>query len=162
MSDKLTPKQEAFVLAYLETGNASEAYRRAYAAKNMSDAAIRVEACRLTDNPNVALAIQAGRDQATKRNEITVDTLVDELNEARLIALQSPRGASAAVSATLGKAKLLGLIIDRSEVGKPGEFDEMNAGQLRDFIAAEAETLGVSNTAPKASGRNGKARSLPN
>ena len=28
--NKLTPKQEAFILAYLETGNASEAYRRAY------------------------------------------------------------------------------------------------------------------------------------
>ena len=26
----LTPKQEAFACAYVETGNASEAYRRAY------------------------------------------------------------------------------------------------------------------------------------
>jgi len=26
----LTPKQEAFALAYVETGNASEAYHRAY------------------------------------------------------------------------------------------------------------------------------------
>ena len=37
MADKLTPKQEAFVLAYIETGNASEAYRRAYNAENMSE-----------------------------------------------------------------------------------------------------------------------------
>ena len=26
----MTPRQEAFALAYVETGNASEAYRRAY------------------------------------------------------------------------------------------------------------------------------------
>ncbi|MGU9998175.1 terminase small subunit, partial [Bordetella avium] len=31
----LTPKQEAFALAYVETGNASEAYRRAYSAERM-------------------------------------------------------------------------------------------------------------------------------
>ena len=34
----LTPKQEAFCLAYMETGNASEAYRRAYDADNMKPA----------------------------------------------------------------------------------------------------------------------------
>ena len=32
---KLTIKQEAFARAYVETGNASEAYRRAYNAENM-------------------------------------------------------------------------------------------------------------------------------
>ena len=30
MAKKLTPKQESFCLAYIETGNASEAYRQAY------------------------------------------------------------------------------------------------------------------------------------
>jgi phage terminase small subunit len=34
MTDKLTPKQERFVQAYIETGNATEAYRQAYDAKN--------------------------------------------------------------------------------------------------------------------------------
>lgn len=32
---QLTPKQETFCLAYIETGNASEAYRQAYDAENM-------------------------------------------------------------------------------------------------------------------------------
>lgn len=36
----LTPKQEAFCLAYLETGNASEAYRQAYKPKAMSDKSV--------------------------------------------------------------------------------------------------------------------------
>jgi phage terminase small subunit len=30
----LTPKQEKFCLTYLETGNASEAYRQSYSPKN--------------------------------------------------------------------------------------------------------------------------------
>ena len=33
MGDELTQKQEAFALAYVETGNAAEAYRRAYDVK---------------------------------------------------------------------------------------------------------------------------------
>ncbi len=40
MTHALTPKQDAFCLAYLETSNASEAYRRAYDAKCMKDETI--------------------------------------------------------------------------------------------------------------------------
>jgi hypothetical protein len=46
-----------------------------------------------------------------------------ELEEARITALQAyPPQASAAVAATMGKAKLAGLIVERSEIGLPGEF----------------------------------------
>ena len=44
--EKLTPKQEAFVLAYFETGNGVEAYRRAYGAKNLAPASIDTQARR--------------------------------------------------------------------------------------------------------------------
>ena len=44
---KLTIKQEAFARAYVETGNASEAYRRAYNAENMKQESIAVRACEL-------------------------------------------------------------------------------------------------------------------
>ena len=47
-NEKLTPKQEAFCLAYLETGNASEAYRRCYnTSTNMAAATVNREAARL-------------------------------------------------------------------------------------------------------------------
>ena len=36
----MTPKQEAFCLAFIETGNASDAYRRAYSAGKMKPATI--------------------------------------------------------------------------------------------------------------------------
>ena len=43
--DRLTPKQEAFARGYFETGNAAEAYRRAYDAdENARDNWIYVEA----------------------------------------------------------------------------------------------------------------------
>ena len=44
---KLTAKQEAFCLAYLETGNASEAYRRAYKPNKMTDKSVNEKASRM-------------------------------------------------------------------------------------------------------------------
>ena len=54
----LTPKQEAFALAVVETGNQAEAYRRAYDATGMSPGATWVEASRLAANPLVSLRIE--------------------------------------------------------------------------------------------------------
>lgn len=54
----LTIKQEAFCQAYIETGNASEAYRTAYAADKMKAEAIHVNASKLLDNAKVALRVK--------------------------------------------------------------------------------------------------------
>jgi phage terminase small subunit len=50
----LTVKQERFAHAYLECGNGSEAYRKAYDCKNMSNEAMKVEAYRLRKRPHIA------------------------------------------------------------------------------------------------------------
>lgn len=106
----LTPKQEKFCLAYLETGSQSEAYRIAYDVAVMTQSAVYVEACRLLDNPKIAQRLSDLREPIMARHAITVDTLLAELEEARKIALscETPQ-SSAAVGATMGKAKLLGL-----------------------------------------------------
>lgn len=114
----LTPKQEAFALAYVETGNASEAYRRAYSAEKMKSAVIAVKACELLANGNVSVRVSELQAKAAERHEITVDDLVRELEEARIAASTAEKPQAAAmVAATLGKAKLLGLIVDRQELG---------------------------------------------
>jgi hypothetical protein len=56
-----------------------------------------------------------------ERHQITVDDLVAELEEARAMAtkIENP---SAMVSASLGKGKLLGLVVEKRELtGKNGE-----------------------------------------
>lgn len=50
----LTPKKEAFCLAYLETGNASKAYRRAYSAEKMKPETIHKRASELLADGEVA------------------------------------------------------------------------------------------------------------
>lgn len=109
----LTPKQEAFALAYIETGNASEAYRRNYNTKAKPER-IHVDACKLLASPKVAQRVAQLREDAVKRSQITVDDLIRELEEARDGALnaRTPQNA-AAVAATMGKAKLLGFLTDK-------------------------------------------------
>ena len=113
----LTIKQEKFCMVYVETGNASEAYRQAYNAENMSNEAIGVEACRLLDNPSVSLKVKELKSGHIKRHELTIDDLVSELEEARQAALSAMVvQSSASVAATMGKAKLLGLVVDKTDI----------------------------------------------
>ena len=117
---KLTPKQENFCLAYLETGNASEAYRRAYDAGGMSMNALNREACLMLDNPKIAQRISELREPILKRHAITVDDLLAELEEARQLAIGTV-SAAPAVAATMGKAKLLGYDKQLIDVTSKGE-----------------------------------------
>lgn len=105
----MTPKQEAFCLAHMETGNASEAYRRCYDASNMKPESIYVEACKLMSHPDVSLRLEELRTSARNYAAITVEGLIDELERARQAALAAePPQISAAIAATMGKAKLSG------------------------------------------------------
>lgn len=113
----LTQKQDAFARAYIETGNASEAYRRSYEAGNMKPESIHVAACKLLADPKVTIRLEELREEAKNAHIVTVGDILRELEEARVIAMggEKPQ-ASAMVAATMGKAKVLGLIIDKAEV----------------------------------------------
>lgn len=107
-TESLTPKQEAFAQAYVESGNASEAYRRSYNAERMKPDSINVNACKLLADAKVALRVSQLQEKAAKRHDITVDDLLRELEEARKLAIDTEK-AGPAVTATMGKAKLLGM-----------------------------------------------------
>lgn len=106
----LTPKQESFCVYYRETGNASEAYRRSYEASGMNSNTINRKAFDLLENGKIRARLEEMGKDTAKRHAITVDDLIRELEEARSIALsaETPQ-TSAAVGATMGKAKLLGM-----------------------------------------------------
>jgi phage terminase small subunit len=113
----LTIKQEKFCMVYVETGNASEAYRQAYNCENMKEASINVNACKLLADAKITLRIKELKSGHTKRHELTIDDLVAELEEARQAALSAMIvQSSASVAATMGKAKLLGLVVDKTDI----------------------------------------------
>ncbi len=105
----LTAKREAFCLAYVETGKGAEAYRRAYSAENMKPETIHKRASELLANGEVSGRVAELQAMAVERSLVTVQSLTDELEEARALALKEAQ-PSAAVSASMGKAKLHGLL----------------------------------------------------
>ena len=79
---------------------------------------------------------------ASELNFLARDALLAELEEERQLALKRGQ-ASAAVQASMGKAKILGLIIDRREVGDVGRFDSFTNEQLVNEAARLARSLGI-------------------
>ena len=145
----LDPKRESFCQLYIELGNASEAYRLAFPESKMNSNSLAVEACNLKKDPNVSLRIKELMEMHQKNHSITVDSLLKELEEARTVARDGEKQQpSAMVSATMGKAKLLGLdkqIVDitsngESINGKPFDLSGLTNEQLQflDTIATQA------------------------
>lgn len=122
-------------MAYVETGNASEAYRRAYDASKTKDNVVHVKASELLSNGKVAVRVSQLQAIHLRRHEVTVDDLVRELDEARKLALDTEAPA-AAVAATMGKGKLLGLIVDRKELtGKDGEPIKVESASTDELVS---------------------------
>lgn len=74
----------------------------------------RGNASRLTANDNISQRVAELKGRAAERAITTVEDIARQLDEDRLFA-RANGAAAAAVSATLGKAKVLGLIVDKAE-----------------------------------------------
>lgn len=114
---KLTIKQENFVLAYIETGNASEAYRRAYNAEKMSDKTITEKASRLASQDKIRATLDELRADHKERHNTTIDSITVMHNEAFQLAKLKEQPA-AMTTAAQNLAKLHGLIIDKQLHGE--------------------------------------------
>lgn len=105
----MTPKQELFAQAYLETSNASEAYKRAYNTQANANTVYR-KASQLLKHPEVIKLLADLQAIHRQRHKLTIDDLLQELEDARQKALKADTPqCSAAITATMSKAKLLGL-----------------------------------------------------
>lgn len=79
MPRRLTPKQEAFAVAYVETGIAAEAYRRAYNAERMSSNALYAAASQLLTHPLIAIRVREIQKIAEDRALITRERWLREI-----------------------------------------------------------------------------------
>lgn len=111
----MTPKQEAFCLAYIEIGNASEAYRKAYPkARNWKPETVHKRASELLANRDVLGRVEALQAEHRQRHALTVDDLVTDLLRIRQAA-EADGQLNAARQSVMDVAKLLGLVVDRAE-----------------------------------------------
>ena len=106
--NNLTTKQEKFCKQFIETGNASEAYRQSYECKKMKGPTINRNAVALLDNNKIATRVGELQLQLQKKFEVSVSSITKELDEDRQLAraLGQP---GAAISALNVKARIHGL-----------------------------------------------------
>src|SRR5262249_36879372 len=134
------PRWEVYAQELAKGKPAREAYVLAGYKKNDGNASRLKSNEKLTARVNELVERTAAN--AAARAEVTVVSLLNELEEARKQAVEINQ-PSAAVSAIVAKAKVAGLIVDRKEVGKPGEFEGMNVDELREHIARGIEKFGI-------------------
>ncbi|RWO50452.1 MAG: terminase [Mesorhizobium sp.] len=147
----ITQKQEAFAVAFIETGNASEAYRRTHdVGADTKPESIWSAASRCLGDVKVQSRVKELQTLARDMAMVSVGSLTEELELARVHAMKDEKGASAAVSATMGKAKLHGLLVEKAEVtGKDGKDLVPEAGGARDLARLIAFALAKGQQASK-------------
>ena len=144
----MTPKQELFAQVYLETSNASEAYKRAYNTQANANTVNR-KASQLLKHPEVIKLLAELKAETRQRHKLTIDDILQELEQSRLLALENIQ-CSAAVTATMSKAKLLGLdkqVIEHKEALTPPVFNFVGVKPVRDLtedeLSAELAKYGI-------------------
>lgn len=104
------PKHERFAQGLAKGKTQAEAYAEAGYAPSEPNAS------RLTSNEKVRARVVELQERGAVRVELTLADIIAELDQARLAALAAATPqAGSAVAASMGKAKLLGLVVDKSE-----------------------------------------------
>lgn len=114
MKGELTPKQAAFVREYIKSGNATQAYRKAYDAGGMKPEHINVEASKLLDHPKISQRVKEFQDKANERAGITLSEHLERLAHLSKVA-EGLEQISASVKAEELRAKASGLYVERVE-----------------------------------------------
>lgn len=117
----LTIKQENFCLAYIETNNASEAYRRSFNAENMKPVTITKRASEFINRGDIAGRIQELRKPAIDAVQFTLEEHLNALKKLRDDAAMANQ-FSAAITAEVNRGKASGFYIEKSKLG--GDQDD--------------------------------------
>ena len=121
-------KHEKFCQVWFETGNKSEAYRSSHpVAAKWKDKTIHNRASELSQVGEIIGRLEQLKETALKDHGVTIASLLAELDEARSLAMttETPQ-TSSAISATMNKAKLVGLDKNTLEVtNKVKSFSDM-------------------------------------
>ena len=116
----LTIKQENFCLAYIETNNASEAYRRSFNAEKMKPVTINKRASEFINRRDIAGRIQELRKPAIEAAQITLEDHLNALKKLRDDAAMVNQ-FSAAITAEVHRGKASGFYMDKSKLGSDKE-----------------------------------------
>lgn len=118
----LTPKQEAFCLAYIETGNASEAYRRAYKPKAMTDKSVNEKASQMLAMVKIRSRVSELQAPVVEKAQITLESHLKRLADLSEAA-EGEGQFSAAITAEIARGKASGVAVEKTETKHTGGID---------------------------------------
>lgn len=129
-------RHEKFAQAIATGMTADDAYRDAGFKANRGNAAT------LKANQSISKRVAEIQGRAAERAAVTIQSLTDELEQSREGAAESGQFA-AAVSATMGKAKLHGLLIDKKQLTGPrgGPVQIADITRLKGMTQQELDVL---------------------
>jgi len=127
-------RHEAFAQALAKGKSAVDAYVEAGYKPNRSHAS------RLVANGNIADRVTELQKKVAKKVEVTVESLAGELEQARKIAI-GEKQTSAAVQATMGKAKLFGLGSEHRRISGSLQLMTLTPDMIRSLNSDERELL---------------------
>ena len=134
LDNGLTLRREHFCQAFVVNGgNGSDAYRKAFSAENMSAPAIRVEASRLLDVPNVSLRIRELQAEALAAAGVTPAAVVSRLMRNADEAISKPHVPQYS-SRTDGRHPLGVVGMRERVVSLGGSFEIGRAGDSGTFV----------------------------
>lgn len=150
-STTLKPKEESFVLAYLKTSNASEAYRQSHpAAKRWKASTVHEKASRLLATGKVQARLSELQSRTEVQALLSLEEHMAELQTLREMA-KSVAQFSAAIKAEELRGKLRRFYVELNEhTGKDGE--PIQVSQATDELVSRIARLTTRSQA------NGSAR----
>jgi phage terminase small subunit len=115
------PRHERFARLLASGKTATDAYELAGYKSN------RFNAAAMARNPEISARVTQINTVAAERAAVTVESLINEAEQARCGAMAAGQYA-AAIAAIKEKGVLSGQRVERRESGSPGEFAELSAG----------------------------------
>ena len=162
--DKLTQKQEKFARAYVETGNASEAYRRAYDASRMKAETVNNNASKLLQHSEVAARVATLQSRVAKiaenRYEVTQDRIIAELARIAFARAEDyftwgPTGVEVKESSTLTRDQLAAVVEVSQTVSASGGSIKVKLSDKQTALEKLGRTLGMFKDRHEVSGPDG-------
>lgn len=132
------PKNERFAQELAKGKTADEAYVLAGYKENRGNAAT------LKAKQSILKRVQEIQGRAAEKAGVTRERILDALARIAFAPVGSDHIKTADIrAACMDLAKIEGHVVDRAEVGGPGDFDRMDDEELARHVASEAAELGI-------------------